>query len=189
MGKHRIYSRKLNKRRKRRHSRNIRGGEKYSRQDFEDNIRHDVIDNAVNIPQDFKNTLTTSDIDRLYNRYSSYNDYNRIKNDLSSAFMGFNMMDNEERPPNFSSLIDLMEQDADTSFEWDSENDGGGKKITLERQSKRKTNKSKKTRKHRRRRQHGGETNTITTEYLNPNDRDKKDYDQMLNMLNYNPKQ
>ena len=68
----------------------------------------------------------------------------------------------------------------------------GGKRKTKRRSTnkrhtnKRKTKKSKKTRKYRRK-QRGGDS--IDTEYLNVNERDKKDYDQMINSLNWDPKQ
>ena len=68
-----------------------------------------------------------------------------------------------------------------------------GGKIKTKRRStnkrhtnKRKTKKTKKTRKYRRK-QRGGDS--MDTEYLNVNERDKKDYDQMINSLNWDPKQ
>jgi len=68
----------------------------------------------------------------------------------------------------------------------------GGKRKTKRRSTnkrhtnKRRTKKSKKTRKYRRK-QRGGDS--MDTEYLNVNERDKKDYDQMINSLNWDPKQ
>jgi hypothetical protein len=72
----------------------------------------------------------------------------------------------------------------------------GGKRKSKRRSStkkskkSKKTKKSRKTRKNKKRKHRGGaDTPSMTTEYLNVNDRDKKDYDQMLNTLNWNPKQ
>ena len=69
----------------------------------------------------------------------------------------------------------------------------GGKKRTkrskkkIKKSKKKPKKKSNKTRKNVKKRQRGGDNMDI--EYLNPNDRDKKDYDQMINSLNWTPKQ
>jgi hypothetical protein len=76
--------------------------------------------------------------------------------------------------------------DDDMNFSFDSL---GGKRRSLAKQTKRKTNKrkskkSKKTRKHRKRRQYGsGFTTSITT---NPIAYKEDEYDQFKNALNYN---
>lgn len=99
-----------------------------------------------------------------------------------------NDMDDDEPGVLFS---DDEDDDDDDEYNTTLESVGGKRKTkrrsTNKRHTnKRKTKKSKKTRKYRRK-QRGGDS--MDTEYLNVNERDKKDYDQMINSLNWDPKQ
>ena len=199
MAKHKRYSRKRSQRRNRSASRKMRGGEKLTRQEFEQHVM-DIINQDANVNEAFKNTLTDDDIERLFRRYSGYNDINRIDNELRTVFATLSSMPEEDRPQTISGLLDLLEEDADTSIEFseyepndenmstissiegNTETDGsfdsvddsfqlGGKRRTLAKKNKRKTNKrkskkSKKTRKHRKMRQYGGKGLTSSTSPL-----------------------
>ena len=95
----------------------MRGGENLTRQEFEQHVR-DIINQAENINEAFKNTLTEDDIERLFTRYSGYNDINRIDNELRTVFATLSSMPEEDRPQTISGLLDLLEEDADTSIEF-----------------------------------------------------------------------
>jgi hypothetical protein len=218
MEKHRRYSRKRSQRRNRRASRKMRGGEKLTRQEFEQHVM-DIINQDANINEAFKNTLTDDDIERLFRRYSGYNDINRIDNELRTVFGTLISMPEEDRPQTISDLLDLLEEDADTSFEFSEyENDGntstissiegntetdgsfdsvddsfqlGGKRRTLAKKNKRKTNKrkTKKSKKTRKNRKRRQYGGNMTvTEDLDLQNYKDDEYNQMKNLGLY-PKQ
>ena len=119
---------------------NMRGGNKLSREEFEQHLRN-LLNQINNISPEFLNTLSTNDIDDLYTKYIGYNNIQRIDNELTTMLNYINQMPENMRPQTFGDL--LFQLDDDTSIETINDSDlsdfsFGGKKLRKRKTKKRK---------------------------------------------------
>lgn len=211
MAKHRRYSKKRNIKRNRKGSRKIHGGIGSLDNSF-GNFSNINPDSQSMVAMDVGELDLSNPNLSISGNQSSYLE-NPPSGFLDSADAGdttINTQDwsiQQENLPNFNNIEPIPQEeefDLDDTPELDlsqnsdgnttmatniSQGSYGGKrrKINKRKTNKRKTKKLKKTRKNRKRKQQGG-YNTDTEE-LNPISYKEDEYDQMKNLLNWNPKQ
>ena len=193
MGKHRRYSRKRTHRKNRRRSRKMIGGvdtptpPSLHLSDLDD-VSGESLNNTEQSDDGF-NPHYSGDTTINSNDWSI-----EQQNQLEQNFPNF------DEDPIPQSELNVLDDDIDLDLSIDNsinttketllDDSIGGKRrkrrTSKRRTNKRRTKKSNKTHKYRRK-QRGGDS--MDTEYLHVNERDKKDYVQMINSLNWDPKQ